>query len=200
MSTVLSPDDAKMITGADIEAERLRQRLGDPETVAALNHLLDNAELVAGLLDVVGGFFAHSDNIVENVATSYHEAVAMVTESPVGKRAVAAGPALLKVADQAIPVLEHVADADLVEKIGSSGLLDPALLDLLTRVAGGVSRATEQAQAEAEQKPPSIIAISGMTRDPDVRRGLAFALRIVKELGRSLREEGEATATEGEQA
>ncbi len=198
MSTMLTTDDAKMITGADIEAERLRQRLSDPDTVAALNHLLDNAELAAGLLDVVGGFFAHSDNIVENVAASYHDAVAMVSESPVGKRVVAAGPKLLKVADQALPVLEEVADNNLIAKV-ADGLLDPALLDLVGRVAAGVGRATEEALAGADHKPPSILAISNLTRDPDVRRGLAFALRVVKELGRSLREEDATDVTKGEQ-
>jgi Protein of unknown function (DUF1641) len=181
-----------VVGASDADAIRLQQRLSDPGTVATLNHLLDNAEMVAGLLDVVAGFFAHSDNIIDNVAGSYHEAVAMVTASPAGKRVVDALPKFVKLADQTLPLVEHIADVDLVERLNRSGLLDPALLDLTWRVAEGVHRAQRQATEEADQKPAGLMKIAGMANDPDVRRGLVFALRIVKELGRSLRAEGAA--------
>jgi hypothetical protein len=176
-----------VVAASDADAIRLQQRLSDPGTVATLNHLLDNAEMVAGLLD-----FAHSDNIIDNVAGSYHEAVAMVTASPAGKRVVDALPKFVKLADQTLPLVEHIADVDLVERLSRSGLLDPALLDLTWRVAEGVHRAQRQATEEADQKPAGLMKIAGMANDPDVRRGLVFALRIVKELGRSLRAEGAA--------
>lgn len=173
----------------DDSLQGLEKRLADPQTVAALNNLLDNAQLFADLLVLVKGLLANSENIVDNVASSYHEMSAQFGNSEFGQKSKAAAPKLAKVAGQAVPLLEQFADTDFVEKFGQSGLVSPEMLALTIKIAHGVDLANTAAQEERTQPPPGVIRLALMAKDPDVRRGMAFGMRIIKELGISLSDE-----------
>lgn len=51
----------------------LLERLNEPATTAALEDLLDSVGTLSGLLTVAGSFFARGDEVIDNVASSYHE-------------------------------------------------------------------------------------------------------------------------------
>lgn len=74
----------------------LLERLSEPATAANLTGLLDELGTLSGLLTVAGSFLARGEEVMDNVASSYHELAGAAADSDL----------LAKVADPA--VLEFV--------------------------------------------------------------------------------------------
>lgn len=189
-------DDESEDRSGDLAA--LEKRLADPTTVATLNHLLDNADLMAGLLDMLTGFLGNSEHVLDNVRDSAKEVAGMAMSSPQVKKAVEFGPTMADFGDQLMPLITKVTDENFVSRFTDSGLLDPGMINLTIKLASGINYANEMAEQNKDVKPPGLLKLALMLKDLQVRRGLAFALEILKELGRSLADEARETSeTEG---
>lgn len=70
------------LNGRHAGAEQLLDRLSEPRTLAALNHLLDHAELLAFSAASLDGLVRRSDVIVENVAAAVGEMRSTVPSMP----------------------------------------------------------------------------------------------------------------------
>ncbi|MHB1172354.1 MAG: helical membrane plugin domain-containing protein [Lacisediminihabitans sp.] len=178
-------------TGRSQAAEALVERLSEPRTVAALSELLDGIGTLSGLLTAAGSFLARGDEIMDNVAESYQELaqVATVGDSPL----TGSLQRMMKLAGQALPVAERVADSDMLDKLANSALLDPAVFDLLVALARGVQQAQVSVVHEPGGHQPSMFQLAGAMKDPDVKRGISFALKVMKELGQTLGQPGSAS-------
>lgn len=174
----------------------LEKRLGEPGTVAALNRLLDKADLISGLLDVLTGFLGNSEHVLDNVRDSAKEITPMLMSSPTVKEAVDFVPTAVDFGEQLMPLITKVTNENFVSRFSESGLLDPAMINLTIKVASGINYANERALEEADIKPPGIVKLALMLKDLEVRRALAFALEVLKEVGRSLGEEPSGTTKE----
>lgn len=175
--------------GYSTDLVALEKRLADPATVATLNHLLDNADLMAGLLDMLTGFLGNSEHVLDNVRDSAREVTDMAMSSPQVRKVVEFGPTMADFGEQLIPLITKVTDEDFVTRFSESGLLDPGMINLTIQIASGINYANEKAAESKDIKPPGLIKLAMMLKDLQVRRGLAFALEILKELGRSLADE-----------
>ena len=99
--------------------------------------------------------------------------------------------ALLKLLKDALTDEMVIGIAGRVERLAAM-TTDPSLVDLAGRLAAAVRQADEEARAEAQAQaqahaggppsPPSLMALARQLRDPQVRRGLAYMLRLVKHL------------------
>lgn len=169
--------------------ETLIARLSEPKTTAALLELLDNLATLSGLLEAVGTFLGRSEEIIDNAADSLREMSASAAASPI--RGLLGDAA--KVGVQALPVVGKLADADAVERLVNSSLLDPGTLDLLVAASDAVAAArTEMASAPAKRY--GLFSLAAELKDPDVSAGLDFGIRTLKKLGATLRTQ---TQTEG---
>lgn len=73
--------DLGAVSVLDGPAAALLDRLNDPATAAAVGELLDSAGTLSGLLTVVGSFLARGEEVMDNVASSYHELAGPVASS-----------------------------------------------------------------------------------------------------------------------
>lgn len=154
-------------------------RLAEPKTVESLNVLLDHADLLAILVTGLDGLLSRGDTIADSVADTVRElrpagepGLDIARLLTLGRQLVAAAPAVLTM----LPVLERVA---------SSGLSDPRLIDL----ASTVSAAAVQGAEEANRRPARIAGVRALWRaahDEDVARTLGFAVTVAKALGQEL--------------
>lgn len=174
-------------TPGDLAA--LESRLAQPETVATLNRLLDNADLMAGLLDILTGFLENSEHILENVRDSTKEIAPMVMSSPTVQKAVQFGPTAADFTEQLLPLITKVTNENFVSRFAESGLLDPGMINLTIKIASGINYANERSLENRDVKPPGIVKLALMLKDLEVRRALAFMLEVLKEVGRSLVDE-----------
>jgi uncharacterized protein YjgD (DUF1641 family) len=163
-------------TGRSQAAEELVDRLSRPETVASLNELLDSIGTLNFLLNATGGFLARGDEIMENAAESYQELAQVAKGDTSGSL-----QRVMKLAGQAIPVAERVADSDLLDRLG-----DPAVIATLSALVESIQRAQAAVAANPSAHEPGAFKLAGALKDPDVRRGLGFAVQIMKELGQAL--------------
>jgi hypothetical protein len=160
------------------EAAALLVRLNEPETIAALDGLLDSIGTLSGLLAAADSFLARGDEVMENVAGAYWE-LAGVAASETGATGALAGAA--KLAGQAGPLVGQLADSQVLTK-----LADPALLGVLSTLLGAVTTARAEVLADPAGHEYGLMKAARVTKDPDVRRGIGFTLAVMKELGRSL--------------
>lgn len=139
-------------------AEALRARLEDPRVAAALNELLDRADVIAFLVEGLEGFLRRGEVIADSLADALGDL----------RGAGASGPIAA-----AQPVLR-----ELFPRVA-----EPETLAVLTRLVTALGDA-----GRAEPAPPAgARALLRGLRDPDTLAGLGFLLRIANALGRGLR-------------
>ncbi len=174
------PDsDAQALTLAGLRVRNLDEiveRLDDPKTVAGLLDLLDNVETLNGALTILQGFFSHGEHMLDNVAGAVREFVGDLSGTPTAAT-IRNG---VKLAGQSIPLVNAAADSGIVEKAA-----DPELLALAGALLDGVKHAAEGV-ATRPGPPITAFGLLRALKDPDVNRGIDFALRVLKEVGRSV--------------
>lgn len=173
-------DSGSSVALAQDPIESVLARLDEPRVVESLHQLIDHVDLLAVLVVGLDGLVSRGDTIADSLADGFQE-LRHADKPPVdvaqllslGQQFIDAAPALLSF----LPV---------VERIASSDLGDPRLIDL----AAVVSRAAVNGASEA---PSGAIRISGirsmlrMLKDEDVSRALSFVFSIVKALGQELK-------------
>jgi hypothetical protein len=166
-STVLAPKT---------EAERLVERLNDPATAAALNSLLDNAELLATLVAGLDGVFRKGDLIADTVTEVLVQAKAAGASTGLDYRKTTEQLATL------IPAVAKAAPA--IHRVVDSGLVEPEPVAVLSEAAQALVVGLEAAQrADARV---TTFGLARAMRDEDVQRGLGFAIAVLKVFGREM--------------
>ncbi len=164
--------------------DAVAERLDDPKTAASVLDLLDVLPTLAGTLQILDGFYTHSEHILDNVRDSLVEIVAKTSGTPEAE----AVAKVVTLGRQALPVAGQVADSALIEKLSDSGLIEKAadaeLLATLTALLDAVSKA--KTEAGGSHRKLGVFGLLGALRDPDVSRGLEFMLNALKVLGAGL--------------
>lgn len=158
------------------ETERLLDRLEDPRTAAALHTLLDNAELIAVIVDGLDGLARKGEVVGDTLAEVLEEARAAVRATGLDPMTTSRQLATL------IPTLAAASPA--INRIVESPIVDPEPVDVLSETAVALVNGLRAAQRNETR-----IGVSGLlkaTRDEDVQRGLGFLVEVAKVFGRDL--------------
>lgn len=173
--------------------DQLRERLDDPTVAAALNSLLDHADLLAILLTGLDGFVRRGDEISETLASSVGELRAGARSASIASLpgfdglASDAGsvdlPALAASMSELASSLVTAAPA--LTKILRSPLVDPQAVDVLAEV--GQALVVGKAAATADPGgPKGLFGLWRVSKDKDVNRGLGFLVQVARAFGRRL--------------
>lgn len=149
-------------------ADELLERLEEPTVVAALNTLLDHADLLAILVVALEGLFTRGDVIANSLASAFGELKGASEEGG----ALAGVTALAGPLMAATPLLTTVlADAS-----------KPATI----KVVGQLTAALAEAGESTSTRAPStgVFALLRTLKDPDVARGLDFFTQVAKAFGK----------------
>jgi hypothetical protein len=158
------------------EVDRLVDRLNEPGTAAALNSLLDNADLLATLVAGLDGVFRKGDLIADTVTEVLGQAKAAGAATGLDYRQTTEQLATL------IPAVAKAAPA--IHRVVDSGLVEPEPVAVLSEAAQALVAGLQAAQA-ADARVSTIGLLKAM-RDEDVQRGLGFAIAVLKIFGREM--------------
>lgn len=161
-------------------ADTLRDRLDDPHVAAALNTLLDHADVLAVLLSGLDGFLSRGDTITDSVS-------AAVVELRGASSAVLPGADALKDVDlQSLATSlaslsgSVVTAAPALNTVLSSGLTKPETAAVLASIGDALG----DGKAGAANPPKGIYGLWKATKDPDFARGLGFLIAVATSFGR----------------
>ena len=158
------------------DLEGLLDRLGEPRTLAALNTLVDNAELLAVLLGGLDGLARKGDVISDTLAEVIHEAKAAGRATGLDVRVTTRQLATL------IPTFADAAPT--ISRVVESPVLDEEPLAVVGLAAVAISEG--YAAARAANARVGIGGLVKATRDADVQRGLGFLIEVARARGRRL--------------
>ncbi len=153
---------------APTPAETLRARLDDPQVAAALNSLLDHADLLALMVVSIDEFFSRGEVIADSLASGLGElrgATGSVTLPDIDVKG------LVGAVTTAAPALQAL--------LGQVGR--PHTIEALTRLTTAVDEAET-----TRTTPVGPLTVLRALRDPDTSRGLGYLLHVLKGLGRRL--------------
>jgi hypothetical protein len=157
-------------------ADTVRDRLDDPRVAAALNTLLDHADVLAVLVSGLDGFVRRGDTITETLSSAVSE---FRGASPGGDAL--KGVDLQGLAASLATLSGSVVNATpALNTLLSSGLTDPQAAQVLASLGDSLV----DGKAGAANPPKGLYGLWKATKDPDVARGLGFLLAVAKSFGR----------------
>ena len=164
----------------------LLETLGRPETIAALQSLLQHVELLAFAGHALDGFMRRGDAVVEAIAESVGDLRTASRESALAD----ALPSLQRVAKLALEkhtleAIVKLADAGL--PVVDSGLFEPHLVASVADAGATLAESYEEAR-QSKPRPIGPVELFRALRDPDVQRSLGFAVAVARNFGRRTRE------------
>jgi hypothetical protein len=166
-------------------ADSVRDRLDDPQVAAALNTLLDHADVLAVLVSGLDGFVRRGDTITETVSSA-------VAEFRGASAAGIPGADALKGVDlqglaQSLATLSGslVGAAPGLNTLLSSQLTDPEAADVLAALGQALVEGKAAAAADLGG-PRGMFGLWKVSRDPDVVRGLGFLIQVARAFGRRI--------------
>ena len=165
--------------------DRLVERLSDPAVAAALDDLLQHADLLAVLVSGLDGLVRRGDVITDSVAG----AVAELRTAAETAGAPFDGTDLGALA-QSIGTLSGavVGATPALTTLLTSRLTDPEAVTVISNLASALVEGKESVEAGAPV-PHGPLALLRAMRDPDVARGIGFFLQVAKAFGRRLDEQ-----------
>lgn len=184
--------------------ERLEGRLDDPGVAAALDVILDHADLLALMVEGLSGFLERGDTITESVVEGVHEIRSAAADGPgltalqdLDTHAVVDGVTRLAATlPKVAPALAAAAESGLIEQLTDADLLSPTAVTSMSVLARGLVHGIE---ADATHPAPisGPISLIKALRDDDVSRALGLFLTIAKSIGRELAAPQPAAASTG---
>lgn len=156
--------------------EQVRARLDDPNIAAALASILENAELVAVLLEGLNGVVSRSETIGDAVLEGFAD-LRGVADNASGELDLASIVEDLRTVVGALPNFVPV-----VAELAESSLVQPAAVARL----GLVSDALADGLASEPVEVTGLLSLRRQLKDPDIQRGLGFTLGILKSIGAEL--------------
>ncbi len=158
------------------EADRLVDRLEDPRTAAALHSLLDNAELLAVIVEGLDGLARRGEVIGDTIAEVVHE---------VRAAGQATGLDPVETSRQLATVIPTLADASpAINRILESPIVEEKPIEVLSETAEALVAGLESARSKGAST--GMVGLMAATRDPDVRRGMGFAIEVLRAFGREI--------------
>lgn len=179
----------------------LSDKLANPETLAALNEIIDNAPTIAFLTTGVAGFLARGEEIADNIGESLREMRPQFSDeyaANFGSLLAHLPAALPTITENLPPLLDkapvlmqttaklgEIAESEGVQAFLNSGMLTPELVQLL----GDIGKTTVATEAEFRQSPKgvSFFGLFSATKDEDVQRGIGFMIALARNIGRMMR-------------
>lgn len=157
----------------------LQARLNDPQIAASLGLLLDNVEALAFLAMGVNGLLQRGDTIAETLASG----VAEIREATANGGGLGIEPG--QVQDLLALTSTLAAKSDDLDRVLSSGMLDPAMVGVLSETADAVVEA-RAAAASSEPEIQGLRSAFKVLKDPEVQRGMSFLVGVARGLGRRM--------------
>ncbi len=156
------------------DAVHLLERLTAPDTMRALNTLMDRLpqlEQLLTLVDQAPGFVAMGVDSMDDVVRDLQA------------RGVDVEAGLLNGASAALRFGAHIgpAQVDAIETVLTSGVLEPKVVSLIGRMGASLANA-----AEAAPEPVGLGGALRALRDPHVKQALGLLLTFAAEFGRQL--------------
>lgn len=163
-------------------ADELKDRLDDPAVAAALNSLLDHADLLAILVTGLDGFVRRGEQISDSLSSTVGElrAAAESSEKDLPSLDV---KALMSTLSSLASALSDAAPA--IETLLRSPMIEPQAVEVL----GQLGQALVEGKAAAAADPAGPKGVFGLwriTKDKDVNRGLGFLVHVARAFGRQL--------------
>ena len=161
-------------------ADSVRDRLDDPQVAAALNTLLDHADVLAVLVSGLDGFVRRGDTITDTLSSAVSELRGASAAGIPGADALK-GVDLQSLAASLATLSGSVVNATpALNTLLSSGLTDPQAAQVLASLGDSLV----DGKAGAANPPKGLYGLWKATKDPDVARGLGFLLAVAKSFGR----------------
>lgn len=179
----------------------LSDKLNNPNTLAALNEIIENAPTVAFLARGLSDFLNRGEEIADNIGEALREFKPQLSDkysADMGKLVAELPKVLPTMAENLPPLLDkapsliktglqlgEIAESEGVQAFLTSGMLTPELVGFL----GDIGRTTVETEHEFRQNPKSIslFGLYGATKDEDVQRGLGFLITLAKNIGKMLK-------------
>jgi hypothetical protein len=160
--------------------DRLVDRLSEPGVAAALDDLLQHADLLAVLVSGLDGLVRRGDVITDSVGGAVAELRTAAAGAPWQGTDL---PALA----QSIGTLSGavVGATPALSTLLTSRLTDPEAVTVIANLASALVEGKESVEAGAPA-PSGPLALLRAMRDPDVARGIGFFLQVAKAFGRRL--------------
>lgn len=158
-------------------ADDLLERLEEPTVVAALNTLLDHADLLAIVVVALDGFLSRGDVIANTLAEAVGEFRGATI--PGGALAGIDVKALASTVGSLTPPLVAAtpALATVLTKVSQ-----PQTVELVTQLTNAVAEARDS--APNSNPPTGLFALMRTLKDPDVARGIDFFVQLAKSFGK----------------
>lgn len=164
---------------SDIDAlGELASRLSDPQTIAAVNSLLDNLPLIAILVRGLDEFVRRADVVADTVSDSLREVKAGTQATGMNIRDTSAQLSVL------IPAFAEAAPA--IKRIVESTIVGEDAVAVVDDAAAALIEGGEKARRENVR-----VGVGGLmkaTRDKDFQRGMGMMVEVLTALGRKLGE------------
>lgn len=166
----------------------LLERLGDPRTLRLLDTLFDKLETAVFLLEAVDGFLRRSDEIAESASAIVGELRGARVDLDEVKQLAARTPRVVEALGRLTEsqTLDRVPDlVNTVTVLAESGMLDPALVKLLSELGHRLGRA----YSDAASKPVQPLGAVGAFRalgEPEVQRALGLLVAVARRFGRDV--------------
>lgn len=178
-SDVAHPGGALLDRPVLTEADKIVARLNEPETAAAINSLLDRAELIATLVKGLEQFLQRTDVMLPGISAGLAELRAAGGNNWVVKDLAAAFK-------EGLPAIQQMLETDLIK---------PRTIDAANELVGAATSGMEQAKA-SKTEVHGLMGLHRAMKEPDVRHGVGVAIEIARALGRAERN-GTAPAGNG---
>lgn len=181
--------------------ETLLEKLENPEVVAALSSLLDNVDLLAVLIAGLNGLVQRSELMGEAIiegfgdirtmtggVTAPEEVMGLNVKAVLGDvselskalpELTSMLPQLTSILPKVAPGLAEIADAGLIDEFIRSGLTEARSVDQLGNLLKGVAKGINSKPVEVS----GVLSLVRQVKDPDVSRGLGFALGLLQAIG-----------------
>ncbi|MCX2930397.1 DUF1641 domain-containing protein [Mycobacterium sp. CVI_P3] len=167
-------------TVAATPLDTVRDRLDDPQVAAALNTLLDHADVLAVLVSGLDGLVRRGDVIADSMSATITEFRGAAPGAIPGADTLKAVDLQSLAASLATLSGAMVSATPALSTLLSSKLTDPAAAEVLAQLGD----ALVEGQSGADRPPKGLYGLFKAAKDPDVVRGLGFLLQVAKSFGR----------------
>ncbi|WP_287157800.1 DUF1641 domain-containing protein [Chloroflexus sp.] len=176
--------------------QRLLATLSKPDTLAALDRLLAQSELLAFLVNALEHLLARGDELTENIRLAVEELRTTMNDRTITADKLIDAfiaflpyfPRLVAVAPNFIEVIERIEPFIASEEFDAlldSGVFHPDTVRLVGE-AGDAFVASREALRQ-EPKPIGLFGLLRALRDPDVQRAAGLIVEFGRRFGRSLK-------------
>ncbi len=158
------------------EGLRLLEKLTEPDTAAALEHLLDRSDQIEELTALAEKAPDAIATVVDILDAEYARAAAQGYDPE----------RTLRQAFGALSRLGTLFQTDEFEALLNSGVLDPEALEAVGSLGSALVDTQKAAQC-GDTPSQGVFGLLGALRDPDVQRAVGFITTFAKKFGRNLR-------------